>query len=344
VEKQLLRLAFFERGQAMLIDQVTIEVKAGDGGNGSNAMRALRSKHKKLPYGGPGGKGGAVYLKTDGNCTTLLDLSLKNHYEAERGQHGGTNNRRGRSGKDLAVTVPRGTQVWDADTRLLLRDLTLENQTLVVVQGGEGGTGNSRQKKALSGLKGEFKNLSLELKLIAQVGLIGFPNSGKSTLINRLTGSKAKVADYPFSTLEPQLGVLEDKETFQRAVICDIPGLIEGAHEGRGLGLDFLRHVERTQILLHLVEMQDVKGLSPVERYQKITTELESHQGGLMKKVQVVAATKIDLPDAEEHLKCFQQSVGEGILPVSATTGAGIEALKKVILEAVRKCEGERGW
>lgn len=317
----------------MFVDRVKIYVKGGDGGNGVVAFR--REKYVPLggPSGGDGGRGGDVVLIVDPNLNTLLDFRYQQHLRAARGNHGQGDNKHGRSAKDLIIKVPPGTQVRDGESNVLLADLTEVGQKVVVAKGGRGGRGNARFASAAEkaprfaekGEPGEERWLWLELKVIADVGLIGFPNAGKSTFLSRVTAARPKVADYPFTTLTPNLGVvkLPDSQSF---VVADIPGLIEGAHEGVGLGHNFLRHVERTRLLIHIVDAAAVDGRDPLDDYYKINEELRLYNERLTHLPQVVVANKTDLPQAEEGLKKLKNALGqENVFAISAVTGAGIK-------------------
>lgn len=316
----------------MFVDRTKIFVKGGDGGNGMVAFR----REKYVPMGGPdggdGGSGGDVMLQVDPNLRTLLDFRYQQHLRADRGDHGLGSNKHGRGAKDMVVKVPPGTQVRDAETNTLLADLTEEGETFVVAKGGRGGRGNTRfatpadkaPKYAEKGEPGEERWVWLELKVIADVGLVGFPNAGKSTFLSRVSAARPKVADYPFTTLAPNLGVV-DMEGVDSFVIADIPGLISGAHEGVGLGHDFLRHVERTRLLVHIVDAAGVDGRDPLEDYRQINDELRLYDQRLANLTQVVAANKMDLPDAAAGLAALRQELGdENVFPISAATGEGI--------------------
>ncbi|HHW07687.1 MAG TPA: GTPase ObgE [Clostridia bacterium] len=319
----------------MFYDTAKIYVKAGDGGDGVISFRREKYVPEGGPDGGDGGRGGNVVLIVDEGLRTLVDFKYKRHYKAERGQHGRGKNMHGRAGEDLIIRVPPGTVVKDADTGEVLADLIEPGAPVVVAQGGRGGRGNARflsnknkaPRMAEKGEPGEEKWLLLELKLLADVGLLGFPNAGKSTLISRISAARPKIADYPFTTLTPNLGVvnLEEGRSF---VVADIPGLIEGAHQGAGLGHDFLRHLERTRVLIHLVDLANWER-EPIEAYQIINRELELYSRELSRKPQIVAANKIDLPEARERLDGFVQALGPGVtvVPISAVTGEGVQEL-----------------
>jgi GTP-binding protein len=323
----------------MFVDRAKIFIKAGDGGNGMVAFR--REKYVPLggPDGGDGGRGGDVILQTDSNLRTLLDFRYQQHLRADRGEHGLGGNKNGRSAKDFVVKLPPGTQVRDFESGRLLADLTLEGQTFIVAKGGRGGRGNARfaspadkaPKYAEKGEPGAEIWVLLELKVIADVGLVGFPNAGKSTFLSSVSAARPKVADYPFTTLSPNLGVV-DMAGIEPFVIADIPGLIGGAHEGVGLGHEFLRHVERTRLLIHLVDAASVDGRNPLADYRQINEELRLYDQKLANLVQVVAANKMDLPQAAEGLALLRQELGaEHVMPISAVTGEGVrELLRRV--------------
>ena len=284
------------------IDQAKIYIKAGDGGRGCVSFRREKYIPKGGPNGGDGGRGGHIIFTADTNVNTLLDVKLKQHYRAEKGEHGKGKDMHGRNGKDLVILVPVGTMVKEAETGEMLVDLTEEAQSFIVATGGRGGLGNAHFKSATRqtprfaqpGEPGDEKDLILELKLLADVGLLGLPNAGKSTLISALSSARPKIADYPFTTLAPILGVVRYGD-YGSFVIADIPGLIEGAHKGTGLGFQFLRHVERTSILLHLVDISEMAEGDPVENLEKINNELKLYSSDLMKKQQIIAAAKMDI-------------------------------------------------
>jgi GTP-binding protein len=327
------------------IDKAKIYVKGGDGGNGCVAFRREKFVPKGGPSGGDGGKGGDVVLVADRNVHTLLDFKYRRHYRAENGKHGEGNKRTGRSGKDLIIKVPVGTVVKDAETGKVIGELTEHGQRLVVARGGRGGRGNAafatptRQAPdfAKPGQPGEERWIELELKLLADVGLIGFPNAGKSTFISRVTAAKPEIADYPFTTLRPILGVAKVGDF--SFVIADIPGLIEGAHKGRGLGHEFLRHVERTKVLLHLIDLSD-NTRDPKEAFEVINKELKLYSPELLEKPQIVVGTKIDAlqnRDVIEKLKSYFESKGYPFFAVSAVTGEGIDELMKYVAGILRE-------
>ena len=307
----------------MLIDRAKIHVKAGDGGKGCTSFYRDRTVRKGKPDGGGGGDGGRIVFKVTKDMHTLLDFRYNRHFKAGRGAHGSSNNKNGKSGEDFFVKIPPGTVIKDAKTELLLRDLTHDGEEVVVARGGEGGKGNSRRRLSTPGGAGEERDLLLELKLIADVGIIGYPNVGKSTFISRVSKAKSRIADYPFTTKEPILGIVSiDDEHF---AFADMPGLIEGAHKGRGLGDEFLRHIERTKILLHMIDIAALEGRDPWEDYLSINRELTLYGKEVALKSQIVACNKIDLPGAFEKFEAFQKRVDKKVFPVSAVTGQGID-------------------
>lgn len=321
----------------MFIDSAKIFVKAGDGGNGVVSFRREKYVPKGGPDGGDGGNGGSVILQADRNLSTLLDFRYKAHYKAERGKHGQGARKTGLSGKDVIIKVPCGTIVKDADSDMLLGDLTQHGETLVVAKGGRGGRGNQHfatptnraPRRAEQGQSGEERALILELKLLADVGLVGFPNAGKSTLISVISAAKPKIADYPFTTLEPNLGIVPYRD-YQSFVVADIPGIIEGASEGKGLGLRFLKHIERTKVLAILIPCvsPDIK-----REYQILTSELRKFSANLAAKPKVVVISKMDLAPEGFVLPRFR---GAKVVPISAATGENIEALKDALWERLQ--------
>jgi GTP-binding protein len=333
----------------VFIDEVIITVKAGGGGNGCLAFRREKFVPRGGPSGGDGGKGGDVTLVASEHYNTLLHFRFNPEHTAERGRHGEGSNRTGREGKSIELPVPVGTLLFNADTGEELFDFIAPGQSYTVAHGGRGGRGNARFATAThqapteheEGKPGEFFRLRLELKLLADVGLVGFPNAGKSTLISRLSAAKPKIADYPFTTLEPNLGVVDagDDRTF---VLADIPGLIEGAHEGHGLGIQFLRHVERTRLLVQLVDVSDFSGRDPAHDFDVILEELASFSEDLLAKPMIVAASKIDAcqdPARTEAVKSKAREHGFPFYEISAVTGAGIEELRFAMSERLFHAE-----
>ncbi len=312
------------------VDQADITVIAGSGGNGCQAFAKLPFHRHARPSGGNGGDGGDVVLVADPQLATLLDFQFRHLFRAERGRHGSGNTKTGRRGSDCVIRLPLGTVVYDADTNHPLRDVITPSERLLIAQGGAGGFGNAYAVRATPGKPGIQRRLRLELKLIADVGIVGFPNAGKSSLLSRLSTARPKIAPYPFTTRTPVLGVVSaaDSGSF---VACDIPGLIEGAHEGRGLGMQFLRHIERTRLLIHLIDMASVDGRDPVNSFQRLNEELAAYDPSLRDRPQVVVANKMDLPIANANLERFQTLVHEPVLAISCATGAGLETLRQVV-------------
>ena len=320
----------------MFVDHATIVVVGGHGGNGCVSFRREKYVPRGGPDGGPGGHGGSVYLVANASVKGLNTYRYKPRYAADRGRHGEGSDRAGRDGEDLDLKVPPGTVVMDEEGRVIA-DLTHAGERVRVAQGGRGGRGNAAfatsthqaPRRAEDGRPGEERRLTLELKLIADVGLVGYPNAGKSTLISRISAARPKIADYPFTTLEPHLGVVDLGE-FRSFVVADIPGLIEGAHTGSGLGLKFLRHVERTRLLIHLVDVSGASGRVPARDLEIINDELRAFSQALAGKPQIVAATKIDaLTDREALAALRDRCARDGVpcVPISAVTGEGVRDL-----------------
>lgn len=322
----------------MFKDEVVIFVKGGDGGRGCISFRREKFAPRGGPDGGDGGKGADVVLEARCDLDTLYHFTQAVKYLAEDGGKGGPALCAGRDGRDLVLYVPPGTLVKDRDRKHVLKDLKAEGDRLVVARGGRGGRGNKFfatpthqvPRRAQPGEKGESRWLELELKLIADVGLVGMPNAGKSTLISRLSKARPKIADYPFTTLVPNLGILPGPE-FRSCVLADLPGLIEGAHEGHGLGDRFLRHVERTRLILHLVDAAPLAGPTPAEAYRVIRGELERYSAALAAKPEMVVANKLDLPGAAAAVAELETAVGQPVVAISAATGQGLEALAREI-------------
>jgi GTPase len=329
----------------MFIDEVKIYVKAGDGGNGCLAFR----REKFVPHGGPsggdGGRGGDVIFVATQHRNTLLHFRFNPEHKAERGRHGEGSNCKGREGASKEVQTPVGTIIYDADSGEMLHDFTEAGDRFIVARGGRGGKGNARYATSThqtpteheDGFPGEEKRLRLELKLLADVGLAGFPNAGKSTLISRISAARPKIADYPFTTLEPNLGVVsaDGDRTF---VVADIPGLIEGAHLGHGLGVQFLKHIERTRLLAHLVDVSEMSGRDPVKDFEIVMNELASFSEDLAKKPMIVVATKIDAAQDPKRVAALKRHAKKRGLPfykISSVTGEGIDELKRAMAEVV---------
>ncbi len=321
----------------MFIDEVRIRVKAGDGGNGCLAFRREKYVPRGGPSGGDGGRGGDVEMVASDHYNTLLHFRFNPEHTAQRGRHGEGSNRSGREGTSIELPVPVGTIVYDADSGELLHDFTRAGDRFIVAKGGRGGRGNQHFATSTHqtptehepGWPGDALHLRLELKLLADVGLVGFPNAGKSTLISRISAARPKIADYPFTTLEPNLGVVSvDDFTF---VVADIPGLIEGAHLGHGLGVQFLRHVERTRLLAHLVDVSDMSGREPAEDFRIVLEELAGFSPALAAKPMFVVATKLDAAQDPERVAGLRAAAATRGLPfyeISSATGQGIEELK----------------
>ncbi|MFH1380588.1 MAG: GTPase ObgE [Candidatus Omnitrophota bacterium] len=323
----------------MLIDKAKIHIIAGDGGDGCTSFFRDRTIAKGKPTGGDGGAGGSIVFKVDKNVHTLLDFQYNRHFKAERGSHGGSNNKTGRNAENRYIKVPQGTILKDANTGTILRDLTQVGDEVIVARGGEGGKGNSKRREATPGQKGEERELALELKIIADVGIIGFPNVGKSTFISKVSGAKSKIASYPFTTKAPVLGIVKMPDG--DLALCDMPGLIEGAHRGRGLGDEFLRHIERTKILMHMVDIAEVDQRKADQDYYSIQKELELYGKNVIRKPQILVCNKMDLAGAEENLKAFSKKINKKIFPISAATGEGTDEVLKEIWSIFQK-ESER--
>src|ERR1700680_3714169 len=332
----------------MFIDEARIRVKAGDGGNGCMAFRREKYVPRGGPSGGDGGKGGDVIMESSERHNTLVHFRFNPEYKAERGRHGEGSNKTGREGEDVLLKVPVGTIVYDEETGERVFDFSGADQSVVIARGGRGGRGNARFATSVHqaprehepGRPGEEHNYKLELKLLADVGLVGYPNVGKSTLISRISAARPKIADYPFTTLQPNLGVVavgeaKDERSF---VVADIPGLIEGAHTGSGLGTQFLRHIERTRLLVHMVDVSDASGRpDPVKDIEVIEGELKSFGAGLDRKPMIMVASKIDVANKDKlaKLKRYCKKQGLELFPISAVTGKGIEELKYAMADKV---------
>ncbi|MFZ0286890.1 MAG: GTPase ObgE [Terriglobales bacterium] len=332
----------------MFIDEATIRVKAGDGGNGCMAFRREKYVPRGGPSGGDGGNGGDVIMESSERHNTLVHFRFNPEYKAQRGRHGEGSNKSGRQGEDVLLKVPVGTIVFDADTGEKVHDFSGPDERVVIARGGRGGRGNARfatsthqaPREHEDGRPGEERVLRLELKLLADVGLVGYPNVGKSTLISRISAARPKIADYPFTTLQPNLGVVDvgDISGERSFVVADIPGLIEGAHTGAGLGTQFLRHIERTRLLVHLVDVSDSSGRpDPVKDVEVIQGELKSFGAGLENKPTIMVASKIDVANKDKlaKLKAYCKKKKLELLPVSAVTGKGIEELKFAMADKV---------
>lgn len=328
------------------VDEVKIRLESGKGGNGCISFRREKYVPRGGPDGGDGGKGGDIYLLASERKHTLLDFRYRHYFKAPAGKHGQGQNRHGRSGKDLVLEVPPGTVVKDMETGEVLADLAQAGQKWLAVAGGAGGKGNARfvtstrrvPQIAEDGHDGEIRELILELKLLADVGLVGFPNAGKSTLISAISAARPKIADYPFTTLVPQLGVAQyaDAPPF---VVADIPGLIAGAHEGAGLGLRFLRHIERTRILVHLIDVSQIDGRDPLRPYRQIERELSSYSKTIQQKQRLIALNKIDLLQSAESLaklRTAYEQTGYPVVEISALRRDGLQELLRLLAQMLQ--------
>ena len=323
------------------IDEAMITVQSGDGGKGCVSFRREKFIPRGGPDGGDGGKGGDIILSTTSRKRTLYHFKYQKHFKAENGSHGQGKQKTGKNGRNLTIELPPGTLVIDADTGHLIKDLVETGETFVILKGGRGGQGNTKFKTsthrtprfAQPGEPGETRTLKLELKLLADVGIIGLPNAGKSTLISAISSARPKIANYPFTTLAPSLGVVQTgwSEPF---VVADIPGLIKGAHQGTGLGIKFLRHIERTRILVHLIDASSIDPGDPLDQYHTINQELAMYDEKLAKKPQVVVLNKLDLSGVRKSADIFQSAVKDKeVVFISALTGQGLEQLKSQIVQ-----------
>ncbi len=328
----------------MFVDEAKIWVKAGDGGDGCVSFRREKYIPRGGPDGGDGGKGGDVYFEAVDDVDTLSDFIGRHHWQAQDGKPGQGSNKSGAKGDDLIVKVPPGTQIYDTDLDLLLTDLNQKGMKVCVCLAGHGGKGNKQfatsihqaPQYAEPGTPGQERNLRLELKLIADVGLVGMPNAGKSTLISRCSAARPKIASYPFTTLEPILGIVKLTGE-RRLVMADLPGLIEGAHEGTGLGFEFLRHIERTRIIIHILDIMPPDGSDPAKNYRQIRKELEQYSKTLADKKEVIVANKIDLDPKGAVVKKLRKALGHRIYPISAVTGEGIKGLCELLWKKVKQ-------
>lgn len=328
------------------IDEAKIYVKAGHGGQGCVSFRREKYVPRGGPNGGNGGKGGDVIVRAQESHRTLLDLKYQQHHTAKHGGHGGGSDKTGRNSDDVVIIVPVGTLVMDAQTGDILADLVADGQACIAARGGMGGKGNAffatstnqAPHYAQPGMPGEEREIKLELKLLADVGIIGFPNVGKSTFISKVSAAKPKIADYPFTTLTPHLGVVKYGK-YDSFVIADIPGLIEGAHRGQGMGIQFLRHIERTTVLLHIIDMSDETAGGALQKFEAINRELSLFSADMIEKPQIVAVNKIDLPETREALQkeidIFQKK-DINLLSFSAITGEGVPAILNAIIEKLQ--------
>ena len=330
----------------MFIDEAEIFVKAGDGGNGCVSFRHEKHVPRGGPDGGDGGDGGSVYIHSDESINTLLDFAGRHHWNAQRGGDGMGRSMFGKKGDDLIIATPPGTIIYDLDKHITLKDLNSPGLTVCVAHGGRGGRGNRRfatatnqtPRTAEDGKPGQARRLRLELKLIADVGLVGLPNAGKSTLLSRISAARPKIAPYPFTTLQPYLGIVELTD-YRRIVIADIPGLIEGSHQGQGLGHEFLRHIERTRIIVHLVDIAVIDGSDPVENYHAIRDELTKYSPELARKPEIVVASKLDLDPDGDKFQLFNQQLGRQAPAISSVTGAGLRELMELLWRELQNRE-----
>lgn len=330
----------------MFVDEVILELKAGDGGNGCIAFRREKYIPMGGPFGGNGGRGANIVFEVDTGLHTLLDLRYKKIIKADRGEHGMGKNQNGKSRDDLIIKVPQGTIVTDVDTNLIIADLKDKTSRAVICEGGRGGRGNTAFKTqsnpapnyAENGEPGEIKKVKVELKLLADVGLVGLPSVGKSTLISMVSKAKPKIAAYHFTTLTPNLGVCKDKNG-RSFVMADLPGLIEGASRGEGLGDRFLKHIERTKVIAHVIDMSGEEGRDPYEDYILINKELETFSEKLIKKPQIIIANKMDLPNAKENLEKFKEKINAKIFAISAMNQEGLEPVLIELADMLEKIE-----
>lgn len=319
----------------MLVDRAEIYIRAGKGGDGCASFRRERCVPRGGPDGGDGGDGGAVYAVASPEVETLLDFAGRHHWIAENGQPGTGQKKSGKNGEDLIIHLPQGTLIYDRDSDVLIKDLSQPGEMVCIAEPGHGGRGNVHFARATHqtpresepGTPGVERWLRLELKLMADVGLVGLPNAGKSTLLSRLSHATPKIADYPFTTLRPQLGIVQ-LSVERRFVIADIPGLIEGAHEGTGLGSQFLRHIERTRVIVHVIDVADeFAETKPLEAYETIRRELREYSETLANKTEIIVGNKTDLPGGEEAAAALAEAVGKKVYPISAVAGRGLPNL-----------------
>lgn len=328
----------------MFIDECTIKTTAGDGGRGCSSFRREKYEAMGGPNGGDGGRGGDVILVGDENANNLIDFKYKPHWKGERGEHGMGKDRNGREGKPAELRLPLGTIVTDEDTGRVVAEVLEQGQRIVLCKGGNGGWGNTHFKSSTNraprrsnpGEPGEAGTYRLVLKSIADVGLVGFPNAGKSSLTQRITRARPRTAAYPFTTLHPQIGVIDYPEDYDRLLLADVPGLIEGASDNRGLGHRFLRHIERCALLMFLIDMAAVDGREPGDDYQTLLDELGTYDATLLEKPRVVVANKMDLPEAADHLAAFRTQHHVEVLPISCETETGLDDLKTALRTKVR--------
>lgn len=332
----------------MFVDRVSIECRAGDGGNGCSSFRKEAHVPRGGPDGGDGGGGGSIIIQADRNLGSLGNLVGHHHWKAERGQHGMGSLKTGRTAENEVILVPPGTLVKDTDHGHLLKDLQQHGDSVIVARGGDGGRGNKRFANSINraprecehGYPGEIRKVSLELKLIADVGLVGMPNAGKSTLLSRVSRATPEIADYPFTTKYPNLGVVQ-VDMDNDYVLADIPGLIEGAHAGAGLGHEFLKHIERTRLIVHMVEPSPMDNSDPMGNYDQIREELEKYNPVLAKRPEILCVTKAELTDAETCAELLRETSGKSVHLISAVTGKGIPQLNRMIIQRLAEMEDD---
>lgn len=313
----------------MFIDTVKIYVRSGDGGDGCRSFYRDKYTRQGIPNGGDGGKGADIIIRADKNLYTLYDFQFNRHFRGKDGQNGSGKDQKGKDAREIIIKVPCGTVVKDIQADCILRDLKDDGDQVIAAKGGKGGIGNRHRHEAKPGEPGEEKELLLDLKLIADAGVVGFPNAGKSTLISNISNAHPKIAAYPFTTKTPVLGVVDSAG--KRFVIADIPGLIEGSSRGRGLGDRFLRHVERTKVIVHLIDMAGYEGRDPVSDYRIINSELKGYGLDIYKKPQVIAANKMDIEPAAENLVRFRKQIRKKVYPISALNKQGLEELIEAV-------------
>lgn len=328
----------------MFVDKVTVYVKGGDGGNGMVAFRREKYIPDGGPAGGDGGSGANVVFEVEEGLRTLMDFRYQRHFKAQRGEHGRSKSQHGKNAPDFVIKVPPGTTVIDEDTKTTIADLVNHGQRAIIAKGGRGGRGNCRfatptnpaPEIAENGEPGQERNITLELKLLADVGLVGFPSVGKSTLLSVVSSARPKIAEYHFTTIKPNLGVVEVEEG-RSFVMADLPGLIEGAHLGVGLGHQFLRHIERTKVIVHVIDMSGLEGRDPYDDYVKIKQELKEYNLRLTERPEIIVANKMDMPDSEENLAYFKEQLGQEvpIFPISAITRQGLRELILAVADKV---------
>ncbi len=318
----------------MFVDRAKIYVKAGNGGNGCESFYFKRGMRFRRRNGGDGGRGGDVIIRSDDNIATLLDFRYRQHYKAGSGKHGGSNFKKGKDAQPAVILVPPGTIVREVVSGCLIRDLNRPGEQVIAAKGGSGGKGNQSGRPATQGGTGQEYHLSLELKLIADIGLIGYPNAGKSSLLNIISGANSKVGHFPFTTLTPILGVVKACLPDKKIVVADIPGIIKDAHKGRGLGIEFLKHIERTKLLLFVIDIGGVDGRDPVADYFSLVEELRSYDAELLKRPSLIALNKIDLPQVTaDGIAGFKKALRKRVYRISCKDGAGIELLTAALLK-----------